>query len=335
MAEVLDLIEQVLRQPALDADELEVLRRQVIASLEASRNEPMAVAPRKVRRMLSPYDPQNVRYVPTIDEEIARYTDVQIDEIRQLYDQFIGNQAGEVVMVGNFDPDVAIERWKRLLDDWKAPQPYQRYQRPAHPEIAGSVELLETPDKSNAMLFAQQQYELSDEAKTYAPLVMGNFILGGGSLSSRLADRVRQQEGLSYTIRSSLSGSKRDEKTDFLLYAITNPENKDKLLRVIREELQKIRKEGVTEDELARAKKAFLETQMLQRTDDAALASTLLSTMFNQRTMEYYDELEQQIQAVTIDEVNDAIRKFIEPDDLVIAIAGDFSKVEQPTTANP
>ncbi len=326
--EVLDLLEQVLRTPRLSGEELEVIRRQVVTSLEASQNEPQALAPRRVRRLLAPYDQDNIRYVQTLEEELQMYKDVQIETIQQLYQDFIGNQAGEVVMVGDFDAEAAKQRWTEILGDWTAKNEYVRFGRPAHPEVTGQIDLIETPDKSNAMLFAQQQYELSDEDPQYAPLLIGNFILGGGSLSSRLADRVRQTEGLSYTIRSIVTGRKRDIRTDFTLYAITNPQNKDKLLAVIREEIEKLLAEGVTADELERAKKAYLGGQRVQRSDDANVAALLLQTMFNERTMEYHEQLDSRVEALTVDEVNAAIRKFIDIDKLVIAAAGDFAAVE-------
>ncbi len=77
-----------------------------------------------------------------------------------------------------------------------------RIDRGPHPEVEGSLDVIETPDKENAVYRASQQYRLSDEDPEFAALELGNFILGGGSLSSRLGNRVRQQEGLSYGIAS-------------------------------------------------------------------------------------------------------------------------------------
>ncbi len=154
---------------------------------------------------------------------------------------------------------------------------------------------------------------------------MGNFILGGGSLSSRLGDRVRQQEGLSYGVRSGVSARPKDGRVDFTLYAITNPQNRDKLIGVIREELDKIREDGITQDELDEAKKAYLQASRVRRTDDAALTSELLATMFNERTMEHYAKHDAQIEAATVESVNEAINKYIDPEKLVMAIAGDFA----------
>ncbi|WP_404307634.1 M16 family metallopeptidase [Neorhodopirellula lusitana] len=323
--EVLALVGDVLKSPRLDADELEVIRRQTVTSLQKSKAEPNALAPRRVKELLSPYPKSDIRYVMSIDEEIAMYQEATIEQIRGLHADYIGNQAGELALVGNFDPDHVLAIVKEQLAGWTTDQPYVRIDRPANPDIAGQTVEIETPDKSNALLYSGQQYALSDQDAEYASLVLGNFILGGGSLSSRLADRVRQQEGLSYGVRSGLSARPKDDRVDLTLYAITNPANKDKLMRVIREEIDRILTDGVTADELDKAKQSYLQAARISRTGDSTLASLLLSSMFTGRTLDSVATHEEQIQNASIDDVNAAIRKYIDPDRLVIAIAGDFA----------
>ncbi|WP_231612450.1 M16 family metallopeptidase [Novipirellula galeiformis] len=329
LPEVVQLIGKVLREPRLSSEELEVIRRQVITSLQQSKNEPQALAPLSVRKRLAPYESDNVLYVQSIDEQLQMYSSVTADQIKQLHDNFLGNQAGEVAAVGDFDAE-ELQSWiAKELNDWTVAEPYVRVDRNPHPETEGSLEAIETPDKANAFFYSSEQYELNDADPAYASLVLGNFILGGGSLSSRLADRVRQQEGLSYGVRSSVIARARDNRVDFTLYAITNPANREKLIRVIREEIDRIRQDGITSEELQKAKLAYLQRNRVSRADDSSLASELLSTIFNERTMAYEAEHEAQIEAATVESVNDAIRTYIQPENLVMAIAGDFANVKE------
>ncbi len=329
LPEIIQLVGDLLRRPRLDADELEVIRRQVITSLERGTSEPQALAPRSVRRQLSPYPTDHVLYVPTVAEEIERYRNVTVNDIRELHADFLGNQAGEISMVGDFDTEEVKALLKSQLQGWSTEQPYVRVDRGPHPEIDGSLDVIETPDKANAFFFSSQQYRLADDNPEYASLVLGNFILGGGSLSSRLGNRVRQQEGLSYGVRSGVSARARDNRVDFTLYAITNPQNKDRLINVLREELIRIRDEGITEAELNEAKMAYLQAERVKRSSDGALTSELLGTIFNERTMKYHADHEDQIRDATVDSVNAAIRKYIDPERLVMAIAGDFATKEE------
>ncbi|WP_246146763.1 M16 family metallopeptidase [Rubripirellula lacrimiformis] len=325
LPEVIGLIGDIVRRPRLDATELDVLKRQIVTSLQKSTTDPQALAPRSVRRTLSPYGPDDIRYVQTLEEEIAMYSAVEIDELKQLHADFFSNQAGELSVVGDFDAEEVKRLMKAELTDWDTDIAYVRVDRDPHPELPGSTDIIETPDKANAVYYTSQQYALADDQPEYASLVLGNFILGGGSLSSRLGDRVRQQEGLSYGVRSGLSARAKDGRVDFTIYAITNPENKDRLTEVLLEEIDRIRDQGITEDELEKAKVSYLQSARVRRVADASLAGELLSTMFNDRTMEYYAAHDRQIQDATVESVNEAIRKYIHPGKLVTAVAGDFA----------
>ena len=324
LSEVVKLIGDLIRNPRFEASELEVVRRQILTGIEGSLKEPQALAPQAVRRALAPFERDDVRYVPTMEEEIEMYKNVTIEQIREFYADFIGGQAGELSVVGDFDDQMIKKQLLEIVGDWKAKMPYVRFDRRAVTHVAGGVERINTPDKSNAMLYGSMQFNLDDEAAAFAALEMGNYVLGGGSLSSRLADRVRQQEGLSYGIASGVTGRHRDQRTDFTLYAITNPQNVDRLLEVINEEIKLLREKGVTEDELARAKESYLQGEKVRRAEDGSLASQLLGSMFNGRTLEFNAEHEQRIAKLTVEEVNQAINDLINPSNLVIGVAGDF-----------
>jgi zinc protease len=264
--------------------------------------------------------------VQTLQEELEMYRNVGLEEIKQLHRDFIGASVGEVAVVGDFDPAATKKQLAEMLSGWKSKLPYARIDRPAITDIPASLERIQTPDKSNAMLYSSQQFSLDDEAPEFAALEIGNFILGGGTLSSRLGDRVRQVEGLSYGIRSMISGRHRDLRTDFALYAITNPVNVEKLMQVINEELVKLRQEGITDDELAKAKEAYLQGEKVRRAEDGSLANLLLGSMFNRRTLQFTADYEKRVSELTIPQVNEAIKKYVLPDRLVTAVGGDFEK---------
>ncbi|MFK8112936.1 MAG: M16 family metallopeptidase, partial [Rubripirellula sp.] len=284
-----------------------------------------------VRKRLSPYGKDDIRYVQSIDEEIEMYSSVKVEDIRSLHADFLSNQAIEISAVGDFESDELKSMLKTELSDWDSSIKYARVDRDPRPDIKGSTDLIETPDKANAFLYSSQQYALSDSDADYASLVLGNFILGGGSLSSRLGERVRQQEGLSYGVRSGVSARAKDKRVDFTLYAITNPGNKDRLVEVLREEIDRIRDEGITQKELDESKTAYLQAARVRRSKDSELAGELSGTMFLERTMQHHADHEKHIEAATVDSVNAAIKKYIDPDKLVMAIAGDFASVADKT----
>ena len=167
---------------------------------------------------------------------------------------------------------------------------------------------------------------IKDDHPDYPALLAGNFILGGGGLSSRLADRLRQKGGLSYTAMSMFQASPLDPRADLLILAIYNPKNREKVVTGVDEELERLVRDGVTAAELDRAKTGYLQQQAVQRTSDPALAASLANDLYVGRTMQFQADLEEKIKALTPEVVNAALRKHLDPKRLSTITAGDFNK---------
>ena len=332
LLESLALIEDVLRHPAFEEKEFTLLQEQVISQLESGKNEPSRLAFLAVNRVLSPYKRGDVRYVPTPDEEIEDFKKLTVTDVKDLHAKFLSGTEGEVAVVGDFDPKEIEPLLSAMLSNWKSKIPYQRVAVSATTDVKIPLISIETPDKSNANYVASQQYAIRDDHPRYPALLIGNTILGGGSLASRLGNRVRQDEGLSYGISSNLAASQIDERASLTIGANMNPINKDKLVRVIDEEIRKFVKDGVTEKELKDNIQGYLQNQQLSRSRDSVLANLLASNLFTGRDMSYYEKLESTVASLTVEGVNEAISEFVSPDEFVIATAGDFA---HPTPTKP
>jgi len=273
--------------------------------------------------------------VATLEEEIALTKGVTPDELHKLHGEYLGGQAGEIALVGDFSPEEAVAALTTIFGDWKAQAHFERMPSIVHPSVKGGALDINTPDKANANYFAAMAFPLRDDHPDYPALVMGNYILGGGSLSSRLADRVRQKEGLSYGVASGLQASSLDERCVFYMYAICNPENMAKVKTALREELERILKEGVTEEELETAKKGYLQSVHVGLSDDANLVQTLQTNLSAGRTMQYYADLESQIEKLTPAQVVEALRKHVDPKQLFVVAAGDFEAAKAKAAKEP
>jgi zinc protease len=242
----------------------------------------------------------------------------------QLHQQFLGSQSGELTIVGDFDADACLPVLKQTLAGWKAAKPYARIASPVTGEPAGTQQKINTPDKANATYTAGLVFPLRDDDADYPALLMGNYIFGGGALSSRLGTRVRQQEGLSYSVGSSLGVSSQDRHASFNISAICNPQNIGKVEKAVKEELDRLLRDGVTKDELDKARQGYLQSLKVGRSSDNALAGLLSGLRHLDRTMIYEAEMEQKIEALTAGQVLAAWRKHIDPKKLVVVTAGDF-----------
>jgi zinc protease len=321
---VLRLLKQILREPALSGDEYQVALRQELAGLEEKLTDPQTLAVLRVRRSVAPYDKNDVRYIPTVEEDIERDKALQLDQIKKLYEEYLGSQAGEVAIVGDFDPAECLPILRETFSGWTARQAYARIPKVVFPQVKGEKQEIITPDKANAVYVAGLVFPMKDDDPDYPAVAMGNFVLGGGSLSSRLGDRVRQKEGLSYGVGSFISSDAFDPRSSLTIFAISNPQNAPKVVKVIREELDRLIHDGVTAEELDRAKRGYLQQQQVARTRDASLTSTLADTAYAGRTMKYYADLEEKISALTPDQVREALHKHFDASRLVVVTAGDF-----------
>jgi len=321
---VLELLRQVLREPTFPANHFDLIQRERLANLEQMRGEPATLAPRLLQRLLNPYGTEDVRYVPNLEEAIERMRTVSRDQVVQLYQQFLGSQSGELTIVGDFDPAVCLPILKSTLAGWKAEKPYARIPMPILGVPTNTLQKINTPDKANATYTAGLLFPLQDDDPDYPALLMANYILGGGTLSSRLGNRIRQQDGLSYGVTSSLSVSSYEPRASLSITAICNPHNIDRLAVDVQEELDRLIREGVTADELDQARQGYLQSLQVGRSSDAALAGALTSLRHLGRTFTYETEMEKKIKALTRDQVASAVRRHLDPKRLVIVTGGDF-----------
>lgn len=328
LLETLELARQILRDPSFPADQFELLKQEVITDIESSLTDPQALAGNALRRKMSPYPEDDVRYAPTLEEEIERYRNLTLEQVKELYQEQVSGQHVVAAIVGDFDPEEVTPVLNQTVADWKSEVPFERILSEVF-DVDGETISINTPDKANAVYLAGSAFELSSNDEQYPAMMIGNYVLGGsGGLSNRLADRVRQQEGLSYTVGSGFRASSYSEYGSFTLYAITNPDNRDKLVGTIAEEVDRMRASGVTETELQEAKKGYLENAMRSRTSDPTVASLLVEAMETGRELEFYEQREDSIRGLTKPQVDEAFKEFVKPEKLIIVTAGDFQKAE-------
>ena len=125
-----------------------------------------------------------------------------------------------------------------------------------------------------------------------------------------------------------MRASSLDERSTLMIYAISNPENTEKVVERVEEEVKRLLKDGVTEEELEKARESFIKTRQGKRANDASLAQTLQKNLEAGRSIEFQAASDLRFQNLTKAAVDQAFRKHMELGNLTIVTAGDFSKVE-------
>jgi zinc protease len=325
LVEALRLAAEILREPAFPEKDFEQIRQQRIAALERSRTEPGTLVSELLQRTLSPYPASDVRHVRTVEEEIEALKAVTLDEVRRFHQQFYGASNGEFVVVGAFDAPAVERAAAELFGSWKSPAPYRRIVSNAL-DVQTINTAIETPDKENAQLSAGLRLRMRDSDPDYAALVMANYMFGGG-ITARLPDRVRNREGYSYSVSSNFNAPVEGDAAIFSASAISNPANTSKVEASLMDELTRTLEGGFAAAELEAAKQALRDDRIGARSSDGGLLSLIAAREQWGRTLAWDAELDAKLQALTLEQVNAAFRRHIDPRRLSIVKGGDFATV--------
>jgi zinc protease len=322
LAGALRLAVEMLREPAFADADFEQVRQQRIAGIESSRSEPSTLAALEFQRRLSPYPKGDVRYVATIDEQIDELKKVTLEDVKQFHAQFYGASNGELVVAGQFDPGSLRKAATELLGGWSSEQPYQRiansYKKPEPVNLK-----IETPDKQNASFEAGIRFRMSDEDPDYPAMVLANYMFGG-SLGSRMPNRIRNVEGLSYSVSSRLTVPAQGDGALFSSSAISAPQNIPKVEASFKDELIRTLGGGFTDEEVSAAKKAYHDQEIVARSQEQALIRSIATRDQLGRTMQWDTQMDAKIQALTPAQINAAFRRHLDVTQLSIVKAGDF-----------
>jgi zinc protease len=323
LPETLGLVRDILRNPSFPQKEFDLLVEESTAGLESQRSEPNAMGSQAMAMALDVYPKGDVRAARSLDESIAALKSAKLEQVKQFHRDYYGANNSEFSLVGDFDSEDVKTQLQQYFGNWQSQKTYTRLKaEPKTPKA--QVIQLEAPDKANAFFLAGLPLALQDTHPEFVPLQLANRVLGGG-VKSRLLDRLRQKDGLSYGAGSQLSASSFEPSGMWVLYAIYAPPNLAKLKAGVQEELAKFVKDGITAEELADAKKGWQEERKIGRAQDRSLAAGHVAQTAANRTMAFVEKTDALIEKATLEEVNAAIRKTMVADQFLTVYAGDFA----------
>ena len=256
-----------------------------------------------------------------------RIKEVDRQELKDFYASFMNSSDVNGAVIGAFDESVMREKLNTLTSEWKPLISYERIKTKVAKKATINV-LIDTPDKKGAAFAVMHTFPLRDDHPDYPALTMANQMFGGGFISSRLANRLRQKDGLSYGARSFLSVGSFDENATFGAYAICAPENLARVEIGFTEELNRVLSDGFTAEELEDARRGVLQNSRIDRAKDGRLVGTLSRNIDLKRTMMWDKKYEDALRSLTVEEVNVVFKKYFSLANFSIVKAGDASKME-------
>jgi len=321
---VVALVLDILRNATFPEDQVEEYKRSVLAALNDAMTDPNQLAMRALARHANPWPKDDPRYIPTFGEAVLEIENLKREALVAFHEWFYGAGNMYFTAVGDFDANEVQKALADGLAGWQPAPPFKRIPDPYH-EVPAERFVIDTPDKANAFYAALLPFALQDTDPDYVPLYLANHMLGL-SETSRLWMRIRETEGLSYDVRSILSVSSYEPSADWTFYAIYPPDTLQRLEQAFNEEIDRVLTDGFTENEVKEGVQALLRQRQLSRAQDGVLASVWLEYLQLGRTFAWSADIDRKLQALTADDVNGAVRKYLDPSNLSSAIAGDFTR---------
>lgn len=316
LALMMRLIAESLRSPTFPEKEFHRQKNQVLTGLAIRAQDTSAMSALLFDQIIyadHPYQRPDEGFPETVQA-------IQRDDLVDFYNQTYGPRGMVVVIVGDVTPEAAADSVRKTLGDWQNKKQRAIPEIPTQQPVQKRTEkALSIPGKFQAdiVMGGLAPERLSPD---YHPLRLGNNILGEFGMMGRLGHRVREQEGLAYYVYSSLSLGKGPGAWEMI--AGVNPENIEKTIALITDEIRNFVTDPVTEEELSDSKSYFLGRMPLLLESNSGVAISLLNLERFNLGLDYFLEYPKQIQSVTPEEVLHASRKYLDPDRLAIAIAG-------------
>jgi zinc protease len=260
---------EILKEPAYPQIEFDRIKAQRLKALEVAPTDPTAIAQERLNRHLSPFSKDAALYSPTREEQIPEMQKVVLADANRFHDEFYGSNFGVFAVVGPVTPADVQKLAGELLGSWNTTKAYKPLITPFKP-IPAVNEKIETPDKANAEFLAGEKFQLSQNDPDYPAIVLASYMLGE-PITSHIADRIRNREGLSYGANARMTVPAEGDAATLTGTVSLNPGFGPKVEFSFMDELQKVYQNGFSASELAEAKKAYLDARVIGRSTDGSL----------------------------------------------------------------
>jgi zinc protease len=317
---VMELLGEMLGQPAFPAGDLSRLKGQVLATLEREKTDPRRLASRAFERAIYP---AGSPLRPQTREEVGRAVAAMTrDDVEAFYRQQYGPDRMIVVVAG----DVRAEQVRMALESGLGAWPRNAGARGLPPLDAPLPEkpqrvVIPVPDQSETtILWGHPGGLRRSDPDFYATQALNLILGGGGALNSRLGNSIRDEQGLAYTVYSFFDASLYPGPFEVALG--TNPANTRKAIASLEAEIRRIREHGITRRELDEAVAYLTGRFPLRLETNAGLADLWWAIEFYGLGADYIDRYGEYYRAVTVAQANQAAVRHLHPDRAALVLAG-------------
>ena len=314
---VISLVAEQLRMPAFSEEEFGKLKKQLAGSLQRAMESTDFRAGQAFSEKVFPKRHPN--YTPPIKDFLAAIESAKLEDLRKFHSEYYGPAQATLVAVGDLDIDALKNEVAKAFEGWTGGKPRPEFAK-ATPPADRHEDVVSMADKPNVSVIVGQATGLKYSDPDSLALRVGTAVLGRG-FTGRLMANVRDREGLTYGIGAGLSS---DSLVDgeWRITANFAPQLLDKGMNSTKRELDSWYKDGVTAQELERVKSALIGTFKVGMATTDGLSSALLESVHRGYDVNWLDEYPKRVAALTLPEVNAAIKKYLQPDKMTVIKAG-------------
>lgn len=323
--EVIALVSEELRYPLFDEAEFKLLKEQVIGNLKRGLTDPATQGSMALSQIIYPKGHPN--YTISIEESVKSIEDATIQDLKDFHKAYFGTIEMHLVAVGDVDTKELYKALKKGFYHWNGGvKGIADYTDPVKGEA--EIKVVTIPQKPSAEMYIGQYTGIKRTDEDFMPFYIGNSILGGG-FSARLMMTVRDNDGLTYNIGSSHSGHS-NTGGHWFVNASFNPSLFQKGFDATMVQIKKWYKQGVTAEELAAKKSNLTGSYKVGLSTTRGLAGALLSFVERGLEPDYLYQYPKDIEAVTLEQVNSVIKKYLDLDKLIVVKSGSLDQEGNP-----
>lgn len=317
---MMNTAKQVLTAPAFDKDQLELVKANFVTSYDRRYDTPA-----KVLSALK----GKVNYAPNArlwDANAEEYKKVSVDDVKRLAAGVYSSKKIIFALSGDVDKDSAVVMLREFFANWKV-EPPKTVVKPEPLAFLNKPGIYVVDKDITQANISMNQPFVKRPHPDYYPAAVASFILGGGSFTSRLMNRVRSDEGLAYSVYSSVGNDYRDTAMSTIALQ-TKVESVDFALKLVFEEVEKLAKEGPSDEELAQAKKALIESLPSLFDSPSSTAIIFAKGELLGKTDDHYLDYVKEINAVSAEQVKAMVAKYFDKSKMTISIVGPVAKFD-------
>ncbi len=310
--EAFNMLRLALTQPRFDADAIERMRRSLLSQIAQAERDPNTIASQTFWATAF----HGHRYGLPLSGTRESVEAINVNDLRAFHGT-LNRRDMRIGVAGDIDPETLGRLLDETFGDLPAEGPdYTR--RRLTPDGVGELVVVDSPNPQSVVIFGSQGIEYNDP--DYMAAMVMNAVLGGSSFSSRLMQTVRVQNGLAYSVSSSLSNY--DELTLFSGYVGTENARVAESIDLIRSEMVRLRDEGVEPDELEQIQTYLTGAYALGFDSNSSIANRLVFYQLEDLGLDYINTRNPRVRAVTAADVHRVAERLLRPEDLLIVVVG-------------